>query len=372
MPGVRSVAVGPSFTKLLLNGAVTLRSLREARRGRGRYDVVHTHEEAGLVGPALARLAGTPHVYDMGNDWADVLCNYGLGGDNPAVRLAGGLENAVIRRSEVVIAHFPLIANRVESVSDTPVETVCNISLEPEPDPSVVTALREVWGANGTKVVLYAGTLEGYQGLPLLLEAMVRVGAEHPSAVLVVLGGRDGQVEELRRQAEALGVAPRVRLVGTVPSPLVPACLMAADVLVSPRERGSNTPLKIFSYLRSGRPIVATDILSHTQVLDPASCVLVAPTAVGLADGIAAALGEGPNRRRVDKGARALQAQYGIEQYVSGVCRAYQHVGGDEADAAAVGLAAEHIREATAPDAQTRRDTGALLGLLDPPVVVAV
>ncbi len=99
------------------------------------YDVVHTHEEAGLLGPALARMADAPHVYDMGNDWADVLCNYGLGPDHPASRLAGALENAVIGRSDVVIAHFPLIADRVRSVGSTPVETVFNISLEAEPDP---------------------------------------------------------------------------------------------------------------------------------------------------------------------------------------------------------------------------------------------
>jgi hypothetical protein len=116
---------------------------------------------------------------------------------------------------------------------------------------------------------------------------------------------------------------------------------------------------------------VATDILSHTQVLDPASCVLVPPTPDGLADGIGAVLGEGANRRRVDQGARALRAQYGIEQYVSGVCRAYHHVGGDEADAVAVGRAAERIREATAPDAPTRRAADALLGLLDHPAGVA-
>ena len=40
-------------------------------------------------------------------------------------------------------------------------------------------------------------------------------------------------------------------------------------MLVSPRIRGTNTPLKIYSYLRSGRPIVATNLLTHTQVLTP-------------------------------------------------------------------------------------------------------
>ena len=39
-------------------------------------------------------------------------------------------------------------------------------------------------------------------------------------------------------------------------------------MLVSPRSRGTNTPLKIYQYLRSGKPIVATRLLTHTQVLE--------------------------------------------------------------------------------------------------------
>ena len=111
---------------------------------------------------------------------------------------------------------------------------------------------------------------------------------------------------------------------------------MAADVLVSPRERGRNTPLKIFSYLRSGRPIVATDIASHTQVLDEWSSVLVPPSAQGLALGIRSLLDEGPARYQAIEGALALQTNYGIERYVGEVARAYAHVGGGETDAASI------------------------------------
>ena len=55
---------------------------------------------------------------------------------------------------------------------------------------------------------------------------------------------------------------------GERPAEEIPAFLVAADVLVSPRSRGTNTPLKIYQYLRSGKPIVATRLLTHTQVLE--------------------------------------------------------------------------------------------------------
>jgi glycosyltransferase involved in cell wall biosynthesis len=366
VPGVHTVPVGPSFRKLLLNAAVAVRSLKESLRGRGRYDVVHTHEEAGLLGPVLARILRVPHVYDMGNDWTDVLCNYGMQPRHPITRAAGGLENTVIRQSDAIIAHFPLVADRVALASTTPVHTIFNISLEADPDPATASVFRRTWAPDGSKVILYSGTLEPYQGISLLLASMADVIQTHPEAVLVVMGGREDQVKELQKQVDTLGLGNSVQLIGTVPSPLVPACLMAADVLVSPRERGRNTPLKIFSYLRSGRPIVATDIASHTQVLDEWSSVLVPPSAQGLALGIRSLLDEGPAHFQATEGALALQANYGIERYVDEVARAYTHVGGDETDAESISGAADRIRASAARDGTDPNCRDFLAALVEP------
>ena len=51
----------------------------------------------------------------------------------------------------------------------------------------------------------------------------------------------------------------------------------AAQVLVSARIHGTNTPLKIYEQLASGRPLVATRIWSHTQVLSESVCFLADP-----------------------------------------------------------------------------------------------
>ncbi len=65
---------------------------------------------------------------------------------------------------------------------------------------------------------------------------------------------------------------------GHQPARDIPAFVEAADILASPRIAGTNTPLKIYSYLRAGKPIVATDLLTHTQVLDRETALLVAPS----------------------------------------------------------------------------------------------
>ena len=55
-------------------------------------------------------------------------------------------------------------------------------------------------------MILYSGTLEPYQGTPLLLASMADVAQTHPDAVLVVMGGREDQVNELQEQVDALGL----------------------------------------------------------------------------------------------------------------------------------------------------------------------
>ena len=107
------------------------------------------------------------------------------------------------------------------------------------------------------------------------------------------------------RHARAAGLADAVIFAGQRPADEIPAFLDAADALVSPRSSGTNTPLKIYQYLRSGRPIVATRLLTHTQVLDDAVAYLSDATPEGFGAAILEALAD-PDRARA-VGARARQ-----------------------------------------------------------------
>ena len=120
----------------------------------------------------------------------------------------------------------------------------------------------------------------------------------------------------------------------------MPKYLDAASALVSPRSSGTNTPLKIYQYLRSGRPIVATRLRTHTQVLDDDSAVLVDPTADAFADGILRALNDPALAARV--GARAIEVaaeKYSDEAFIEKTRRAFRLLA-DDGPAATVGDAA--------------------------------
>ena len=325
-PLVRKVPIGPSLTKLLLDGLLTLTTLRVALLSGERYDAIHSHEEAGVLGVWLARRLRIPHLYDMHSSLPQQLGNFRFSRSKFLRWAFEKAEGYMVRGSHVVITICQELQDTVHEmgVGDRAVliENVMGGDVDPTPGPGR-DALRKTWGLTPTQpVVLYTGTFEQYQGLDLLLNASVRLRALVPGVAVLVVGGAPDQVEQLSARAREAG-APIV-FTGQRPPVDVPHFVDACDVLVSPRISGTNTPLKIYSYLRSGRPIVATNLRTHTQVLSPQSAVLVEPTAEALADGLASVLVDREQATRIADGARRLaDEQYSRASYLSRTRRAY-------------------------------------------------
>ncbi|HXH82995.1 MAG TPA: glycosyltransferase [Candidatus Tectomicrobia bacterium] len=153
-------------------------------------------------------------------------------------------------------------------------------------------------------VVMYVGNLEPYQGIDLLLASFARVCRASEGHALVVVGGSPRDVEAYRTRCQPLGIAGRTHFLGPRPVRDLGRYLAAADVLVSPRLQGTNTPMKLYSYLHSGKPLVATDLPTHTQLLDDRVAVLAAPTPEALGDAIARVLGDADLRARLGHAGR--------------------------------------------------------------------
>ena len=129
-------------------------------------------------------------------------------------------------------------------------------------------AVRAAWGIDAeAPLVLYTGTFEQYQGLDLLLDAAAR--AARDASRRRACWWSAGRPSRWRAAREGRAQRPGRRWCsrGSGPPHEIPHFVDACDILVSPRISGTNTPLKIYSYLRSGRPIVATNLHTHTQVL---------------------------------------------------------------------------------------------------------
>jgi glycosyltransferase involved in cell wall biosynthesis len=332
-PFISRVKVGPSWAKVPLDICLAFTALRVALSGR--YDAVHSHEEGGLIGVVLAWLLGVPHLYDMHSSLPQQISNFGYANKRWLARLFDYAERIMLRRSRVVIVICPQLEEVVREVDTTvPVVLIENaMGSGDAPTPGSGAAVRSALGlAPETPLVLYTGTFEAYQGLDLLFAAMPAVVAARPDTRFVMMGGEPAQVDAARAETAQLGVSANVLFTGQRPVGEVPAYLDAADVLVSPRSRGTNTPLKIYQYLRSGRPIVATRLLTHTQVLDDETSILTAAEPGAYADGIIAAIGDRDRARAIGARAKAMaDEKYSEAAYLQKTRAAMARLAGEPA-----------------------------------------
>lgn len=151
---------------------------------------------------------------------------------------------------------------------------------------------------------MYVGNLEPYQGIDLLLESFALLHARRPDDRLAIIGGVPDDIERYRAKAASLGLGDCVDFRGPKSIALLGRLLSEADVLVSPRIKGTNTPMKVYSYMDSGRPIAATRLLTHTQVLDDHTAQLAAPEPGPFAEAMLALATDAGRRKDLAAAAR--------------------------------------------------------------------
>jgi glycosyltransferase involved in cell wall biosynthesis len=325
-PLIRDVKIGPSLTKLLLDVPLYLESRRALKRQR--YDVLHSHEEAAFFCVSLAKKHGMLHIYDMHSSLPQQLQNFSAFNIAPIRSLFERLEHYVLESCDGVTTICQELAETaVPLCGDTPHAMIENTADDQRVFKGNNRDVVEELELDGKHIILYTGTFETYQGLDLLLAAFSRTYAAHPTAHLLMVGGQPEQVKEYRERSRELGLEGAVTFVGSVHPSEIPSYLDAAEIIASPRSRGTNTPLKIYGYMRSGKPIVATNMLTHTQTLKPSFAYLVEPTVEGLANGLIRLI-ENPKlgRSLADAALRIGERDYSDAGYVAKVDDLYSRV----------------------------------------------
>jgi glycosyltransferase involved in cell wall biosynthesis len=242
------------------------------------------------------------------------------------------LEDLALRSSDVVITICPDLSSYVHHIIKNPLKHImiensiydpvkiyaesCNtgnpISRFGKEIDDTLSVLK-----NKKRFIVYAGTLEPYQGIDILIQAFKVVVSEQPDAFLVVVGGNKNQVAHYSTLAEKHRLNGHILFTGRVPQFLAQRYCRLASILVSPRTGGTNTPLKIYEQLASGKPIVATNIYSHTQVLNDSVAFLVEPNPGDMAGGIIEALQEdGEGSHKAANAGRLYTQKYARPVYI--------------------------------------------------------
>jgi glycosyltransferase involved in cell wall biosynthesis len=317
-PGIRRIKIGPSLQKIPLDFLLMIKTLTMALKNR--YHLIHTHEEAGLWGLAIARMFGMPHIYDMHSSLPQQLTNFKFTRSRFWIGLFERMEQWILKYSSGVITIcqdlFDYVKKMMPERGSELIENVVEYSsIFGEKDTSAEIAAR--YSLKKKKVILYAGTFESYQGLQLLIDSAEQVVQKIKSAVFLLVGGHRDQVEKYQSMVREKELSGHFVFTGQVSPENVSSYIQCADVLVSPRMAGTNTPLKIYSYLRSGVPIVATRLWTHTQVLSDEVSVLIEPTGDRFAQGICSVFLDPKKASRLSQKAKMLaEKKYSYSKYL--------------------------------------------------------
>lgn len=319
IPFVKNIKVGPSFLKVPLDLMLFIKAFFLLCRKR--YDLIHSHEEASFFTVILAFLFRTKHLYDMHSSLPQQLRNFKFSSSGFLIKLFEQLEKMAIDRSDALITICPELEEYAKRINPRKKQVMIENVADDNPfkkDNGVPVNIRSRYGLSGKKIILYTGTFEPYQGLDLLVESAETVLSGAIDVVFMLVGGKEGQIRNLKEKVSQKGICDYFVFTGTVPFDEVSRYVEIAAVLVSPRIEGDNTPLKIYSYLKSGKPIVATNLLTHTQVLNSDVAVLTEPTPKAFAEGIIAVLKDSKLRSILSENAKKLaEEKYSYKNYLA-------------------------------------------------------
>jgi len=276
------------------------------------YDALHAVEEAVFMARRLGRKASLPYVYDMDSSMSRQILDK-LPFTKPLASLMQGREATALREAAAVAAVCDDLADIAREAGADPVFLLRDVPLLGDASPCG-TDLRNELGGRGP-MMLYVGNLEAYQGMDLLLESVAWMKGA-PEAHLVIVGGNEHHIAHYRRRAEELGIGEITFFTGPRPLEELGGLLRQADVLVSPRSQGTNTPMKIYSYMASGTAIAATDRLTHTQVLTSDTAALASPVPEEYGAGLQELLKSPEQRQKIAEAARQeVDTKYSMKKF---------------------------------------------------------
>jgi len=282
IPFLKDIPPGFSFKKLMADVLMVVCAVRHSWRKR--YDIVHAVEESVFIALILKLMFGVPYVYDMDSSLAQQMIE-----KFPILKsfafILNYCESIALRQALVVVPVCDSLGKIALSHGHPHVLTLHDV-------PMLDMKKQRDGGSLGFETqkdrlrVMYVGNLETYQGIDLLLDSFSLISSQTDHVDLVIVGGAKTDIQKYQKKSNDLGMRERVSFLGQKPIYRLASFLAEADILVSPRIKGQNTPMKLYSYLQSGKPIVATNLPTHTQVLNREVGILAEPSPDSFAEGM--------------------------------------------------------------------------------------
>jgi len=248
------------------------RAVRSLARliGASGYDVVHAHGlRAGIDAGIAGRKASVVSVASVHN----ILVPEIIG--RIRARALGPTEGLVVRLNQRVLAPSEDIARRLQQRASSAAGRIEVLHLGVGEPPAQIRdqaeVRRELGVGGSTRLIVTVARLAPQKALHVLIEALCSL----PDTVVAVVG--DGPLEkELRAQADAAGLANRIRWLGALPAPW--DIVRAADVFVL-SSHWEACSLAAQEAMALGVPVVATDVGGMPELITDGSSGRLVPPA---------------------------------------------------------------------------------------------
>ena len=319
----RNVRPGFSFNKVVADLFMFFISWGLIRRNK--YDLIHAGEEAVFMALFFKFIYRVPYVYDLDSSLAQQLVE-----KYPALGIFSAVFNLIealaIRKSLMNLPVCNALAELCRKNGSKKTVTLHDISQLKNPYASATGKLKKDLGIKGL-ILLYCGNLEKYQGIDLLLEGFAIACKKTDGVDLVIIGGTRADIDFYRTKGRSLGLDGKVHFLGPKPFEQLDEFLAEADILVAPRTKGVNTPMKVFPYLHSGKPVLLTDLYTHTQILTKQEAYLAPADPQGFAEGILRLASDKKLRQEIGhKGRAFVEKNHTFEAHSTRLKEAYDWI----------------------------------------------
>lgn len=301
------VPIGFSWRKIVLDA--TLWQAFSRLVGTGKYHMVHAVEDAAYMAAAICPPLRQPFIYDMASAIPVELKRNMLFASKLVQKFLSAAEKRVISAASRVVCSSGLSSYVSGQVPEAQVREWRYPAYAEHVDGYRTLELREKLGLRpNQRVFLYSGNFAAYQGIELLLQSFRRARKTRPELALVCVGATN---KELAERSAADAGEDQVFMLPRQPRSQIPVFMELADFLVLPRTAVDNVPLKLFDYMASGTPIIATRGPAHEPLLDESRAFMSEPTVEALSATLVDACA---SRRRSDSLARAARS-YAMENF---------------------------------------------------------
>jgi PEP-CTERM/exosortase A-associated glycosyltransferase len=240
-------------------------------------DILHVHSPVYNAWPVLwiRMRTGIPVVYEVRAFWEDA--SMGQRRCRPRswrYQLTAAMEKWVCRKADqVAVLCRGLKSDLIQrGISRDKITMVFNgVDLDDFQACPLDREFLGEWKLEGKQVIGFIGSFFQYEGLDLLIDAMAQLAATRPNLALLLVGA--GRMEaRLKEQVRRRGLCDRVIVPGRIPHERIAGVYALIDILVYPRYSMRLTelvtPLKPLEAMAMGKPVVASDIGGHREMIE--------------------------------------------------------------------------------------------------------